>query len=110
MDSASKFLDRLPHRSGKGGAVGWLAAAIGVGPDAVITGGDTGNDLDMMRAEIGFRCIAVGNASEELSQVHEPQIYHAAAHYSARIHEDLIHYGWLPAAPKQYESAMQEVL
>ncbi len=97
--SAGKFLDLLPHRSGKGSAVSWLAAALGVDPIDVITAGDTGNDIDMMRADLGFRSIAVGNASEELSRVREPQIYHATAEYAAGIREGLEHYGWLPARP-----------
>lgn len=94
--SAGRFLDLLPHRSGKGGAVTWLAAALAVDPTDVITAGDTGNDLDMMRAELGFRAIAVGNATPELSEVREPHIYHATAHYAAGIREGLEHYGWLP--------------
>ena len=95
--SAGRFLDILPHRSGKGGAVSWLAAALAVDPGNVITAGDTGNDLDMMRAGLGFRAIAVGNASPELSEVREPHIYHATAHHAAGIREGLEHYGWLPA-------------
>ncbi len=97
--SASRFLDLLPHRSGKGGAVSWLAAALDVDPADVITAGDTGNDLDMMRRDLGFRSIAVGNASEELRRVREPHIYHAAADYAAGIREGLEHYGWLPTRP-----------
>jgi sucrose-6F-phosphate phosphohydrolase len=93
--SAGKFLDLLPHRSGKGGAVHYLAGELGM--DEVIVAGDTGNDLDMMRADLGFRCIAVGNASEELAVVHEPQIYHASAPYAAGIREGLEHYGWFSA-------------
>lgn len=96
--SAGRFLDLLPHFSGKGGAVAYLAKQLGVPPDAVVTSGDTGNDLDMMRHDLGFRCIAVGNAAEELRRVREPQIYHASAPYAAGIREGLVHYGWLPAA------------
>ncbi len=91
--SAGKFLDLLPHRSGKGGAVRYLAEQLGM--DQVVVAGDTGNDLDMMRADLGFSCIAVGNATEELASVHEPQIYHADAPYAAGIREGLEHYGWL---------------
>jgi sucrose-6F-phosphate phosphohydrolase len=91
--SAGKFLDLLPYRSGKGGAVRYLAGKLGA--DEVVVAGDTGNDLDMMRAELGFDCIAVGNASEELAAVKEPQIYHASASYAAGIREGLEHYGWL---------------
>jgi sucrose-6F-phosphate phosphohydrolase len=94
--SVGHFLDFLPGRSGKGEAVRYLADAYGVGPAAVITSGDSGNDLDMMRAELGFRCIAVGNASEELRTVRRPHIFHASAGYASGIREGLEHYGWLP--------------
>jgi sucrose-phosphate synthase len=93
--SARRFLDLLPVRSGKGGAVSYLASTLGIGADEVITAGDTGNDLDMMRRELGFRCIAVGNSADELRGVIEPQIYHARASYAAGIAEGLEHYGWL---------------
>jgi len=91
--SAGRFLDLLPHRSGKGGAVRYLAGQLGM--DEVVVAGDTGNDLDMMRAELGFSCIAVGNATEELAAVREPQIYHADAPYAVGIREGLEYYGWL---------------
>ena len=98
--SASRFLDLLPHRSGKGGAVSYMARELAI--QHVITAGDTGNDLDMMRADLGFRCIAVGNATEELRSVNEPHIYHATAAYAAGIREGLEHYGWLtPGSAKE---------
>ena len=62
----------------------------------MVTAGDTGNDIDMMRADLGFRGIAVGNSTEELRAGGEPQIYHARAHHAAGIREGLEHYGWLP--------------
>ncbi len=96
--SAGKFLDLLPHRSGKGGAVRYVAGQLDM--DEVIVAGDTGNDLDMMRADLGFHCIAVGNASDELAAVREPQIYHADAPYAAGIREGLEHYGWLSPQDK----------
>lgn len=94
--SVGRFLDLLPHRSGKGGAVAYLAEELGISPGNVVTAGDTGNDIDMMRADLGFRGIAVGNATEELRAVGEPQIYQARAHHAAGIREGLEHYGWLP--------------
>jgi len=97
--SAGRFLDLLPHFSGKGGAVAYLARSLGVSPGAVVTAGDTGNDIDMMRHDLGFRGIAVGNAAEELRRIREPQIYHATARHAAGIREGLVHYGWLPATP-----------
>ena len=58
---------------GKGRRGRLPARELAVPPDSVITAGDTGNDLDMMRDDLGFRCIAVGNATEELRRVNEPQ-------------------------------------
>lgn len=97
--SVGRFLDLLPYRSGKGGAVAYLAAELGIPPENVVTAGDTGNDIDMMRNELGFRSIAVGNSTDELRSVGEPQIYHARAHHAAGIREGLELYGWLPVRP-----------
>lgn len=93
--SADRFLDLLPARSGKGEAVIHAARRLGISPDSVITSGDTGNDLDMMRPELAVRCIAVGNAAPELKQHRGEHIYHAHAPYAAGIEEGLKYYGWL---------------
>lgn len=93
--SAGKFLDLLPIRSGKGEAVRFVAEQCGVTPEHVITCGDTGNDLDMMRPELGFRSIAVGNATEELKEFKTPHVYHARASFAAGIQEGLEAHGWL---------------
>jgi len=93
--SAGKFLDLLPIRSGKGEAVRFAAEQFGVTPAHVITSGDTGNDLDMMRPELGFRSIAVGNATEELREFRAPHVYHARAFYATGIQEGLEAHGWL---------------
>ncbi len=93
--SAGRFLDLLPIRSGKGEAVRFVARHYGLGPDNVITSGDSGNDLDMMRPELGFRSIAVGNAEEELKGFRAPNVYHARAFYAEGVQEGLEAYGWL---------------
>lgn len=93
--SANRFLDLLPINSGKGEAVRFLAESLNVAPENVITCGDTGNDLDMMRAELGVRSIAVGNAAEELRQFREPHVYHASAPFAAGVREGLRVYGWI---------------
>ena len=93
--SAGHFLDLLPARSGKGEAIRHLAHEVGIAAGNVITAGDTGNDLDMMRLELGFRAIAVGNASEELARYSADHLYHADAPYAAGIREGLERYGWL---------------
>ena len=93
--SAGKYLDLLPIRSGKGEAVRFVARHYGLEPENVITSGDSGNDLDMMRPELGFRSIAVGNAEEELQGFRAPHVYHARAFYAAGVQEGLEAYGWL---------------
>jgi sucrose-6F-phosphate phosphohydrolase len=93
--SAGRFLDLLPVRSGKGEAVRYLADEVGIAPENVITAGDSGNDLDMMRPELGFRCIAVGNASSELAEHSADGLYHAEGRYAAGVREGLEHFGWL---------------
>jgi sucrose phosphatase-like protein len=92
--SAGQFLDLLPARSGKGEAVGFVARKLGIPPDRVVTCGDTGNDLDMMRSELGFRSIAVGNAAPELKAFTAPSVYHARASFAAGIREGLEAHGW----------------
>ena len=92
--SAAKFLDLLPVRSGKGEAVRFAAGHFGIAPDQVITCGDTGNDLDMMRPELGFRSIAVGNSAPELKEFRAPNVYHARAPFAAGIREGLEAWGW----------------
>lgn len=92
--SAGQFLDLLPVRSGKGEAVSFVARELGIEPDQVITCGDTGNDLDMMRPELGFRSIAVGNAAPELEVFQAPNVYHARASFAAGIIEGLEAHGW----------------
>ncbi len=93
--SADRFLDVLPASSGKGEAVRYLAAHHNIPADCVLTCGDTGNDLDMMRPELGFLSVAVGNAAPELKQLRHARVYHATASFAAGIREGLQHYNWL---------------
>lgn len=95
--SAQRFLDVLPARSGKGEAVRNLAETLGIRPEDVVTAGDTGNDVDMMRPSLGFRSIAVGNATEELRAFRAPSVYQALDPFAAGVREGLVHYGWLQA-------------
>jgi sucrose-phosphate synthase len=95
--SDDRFLDLLPARSGKGAAVQFLAAELGVLPDNVVTAGDTGNDLDMMHPGLGFRSIIVGNATAELATFDGPHVVHAQASFASGVREGLVHHGWLPS-------------
>ncbi len=93
--SSGRFLDLLPWRSGKGEAVRYLADQLGVRVEDVVTAGDTGNDIDMMRPELGFRSIVVANASGELLRHRGASVYHAEAPHAEGIREGLVHFGWL---------------
>ena len=64
--SHGRYLDVLPRRAGKGRALRWLAAELGIPIHATFAAGDSGNDLDMLRA--AGTGIVVGN--------HDPEIAH----------------------------------
>lgn len=93
--SGGNLLDLLPEGAGKGSAAAFLARRLGVAAAAVVTAGDSGNDLDMMRPEFGFSSIVVGNAEPDLHDLSAPHIYHASQPYADGIAEGLQHFGWL---------------
>lgn len=95
VHSGGHLLDAIPAESGKGSATAFLARRLGLGPDAVITAGDSGNDLDMMRSELGFRSIVVGNADAEMRSIEADHVYMADAPYAAGIFEGLHRWGWV---------------
>ena len=64
--SHGRYLDILPRRAGKGEALRWLATELGIPIHATFAAGDSGNDLDMLRA--AGTGIVVGN--------HDPEIAH----------------------------------
>lgn len=96
IHSQDRFLDVLPPRSGKGGAVSFLADTLGIDAAHVVTAGDTGNDVDMMRPELGFRSIAVANSSPELQALRHDRLFHAGGDHALGIREGLVRFGWLP--------------
>lgn len=93
--SGGKYLDILPSNAGKGAAIDYLVQSLGIDRGNVITCGDSGNDLDMMRAELGFRCIIVANASPELKQLTAPHLYQATKPNALGIEEGLRRVGWI---------------
>lgn len=95
--SGGRYLDILPEGAGKGAAVAWVAEHSGLSREDVVVAGDSGNDLDMMTPELGFRSIVVGNASPELRQHDGPRVYHATATHASGVREGLVHLGWLEA-------------
>jgi len=91
--SSGRDLDIVPAGSGKGAAVAWLAARLGLLPAQVFTCGDSGNDAEMLGG--GYCSVAVGNAKPELLNLIPGTVYRARAGYAAGVLEGLRHYGWL---------------
>lgn len=85
--SCDEFLDLLPVKSSKSGAVKYIIERFGVKKEDVIVCGDSGNDLDLPRA--GFKGIIVGNAHTELRNYKGKNAYHATEKYSTGIIEGL---------------------
>ena len=85
--SCDEFLDFLPVKSSKAGAVSYVIKRFGVKKEDVIVCGDSGNDLELFKA--GFKGIIVGNAHAELKNYKGKNAYHAAKEYSAGIIEGL---------------------
>ena len=91
--SSNEFLDFLPVKSGKAGAVSYIVGKFGIDGEAVVVCGDSGNDLDMFN--LGFKGIIVGNAQAELKNFEGANAYHAVAEYSAGIIEGLAHFSFI---------------
>ena len=94
--SGDHWLDVLPAGAGKGAAAAHLADRFGVDAARVVTAGDSGNDLDMMRPELGFHSVAVANAHPELATHRAPRLRHAGRSHAGGIIEALEGLGWLP--------------
>lgn len=86
--SHERYLDVLPANASKGRAVKHIAARLGVDLGQVVTAGDSGNDMDMLRAAGG--AIVVGNAAPELDPLRQdPTAYFAQQDYAAGILEGI---------------------
>lgn len=70
--SCQHFLDIIPRRAGKGNALAWICARLGIPLSQVIVAGDTANDCDMFRLP-DVRGILVGNALSELRTTCHPE-------------------------------------
>lgn len=91
--SGGEFLDLLPLKSSKAGAVKYIVDRFGVNKQDVVICGDSGNDLDIFN--LGFKGIIVGNAHPELKRFNGKNAYHAVAEYSAGIIEGLRHFDFI---------------
>lgn len=91
--SCRQFLDVVPITAGKGLALGWLCARLGIDLHEVVVCGDTANDAAMFELP-GVRGIVVGNALPELlSSVRDRDVYVAAGWMAEGLIQGLRHFG-----------------
>ncbi|WP_062012762.1 HAD-IIB family hydrolase [Aureimonas sp. AU4] len=91
IHSHGRYLDILPLRASKGTAVNWVRRLYGLGREAVFVAGDSGNDIEMLRAIP--QAIIVGNFSDGLPEL--PGLGHtyvARATHARGIIEGVAHF------------------
>lgn len=90
IPSHGRFIDILPQRAGKVGALAFEAARLGLGLADCLAAGDSGNDACMLEA--AGRAIVVGNALAELRLDDRPDLFRATARHAAGVIEGLTHF------------------
>ena len=88
--SVERFLDVLPRAAGKGPATRFLASALRIDDADVLTFGDSGNDLDMLRA--GFRGTIVANALPELLAEAPRGVYRSPSTFADGVLDGIRHW------------------
>ncbi|MCB1230318.1 MAG: HAD-IIB family hydrolase [Verrucomicrobiae bacterium] len=87
--SSNRDLDFLPVRANKGNALAWLGERVGIGNEAIVVAGDSGNDASMYEVE-AVRGILVANAELALVEsVRKISPYHASQPCAAGVIEGL---------------------
>lgn len=90
--SRNRCVDVLPVRASKGHALRYVSWRFGIDMSHVLTAGDSGNDIDMLRGL--SRGIVVGNYSKEVSVLRKSKdVYFSAQANAAGILDGLKHYG-----------------
>jgi len=88
------YLDALPPRAGKDGALRFLAKALGLPTHRVVCAGDSGNDESMLGA--GFPAIIVGNHEACLEALRGSKgVHFAKAGYARGVLEGLEALGFM---------------
>ena len=92
--SYGEYLDVLPGPLGKGNAVRFLQAELGVEAERVIVAGDAGNDCQMFAT--GFKGVIPVNALDELKTFAcQPWHYHSPHPAALGVLDGLRHFGFL---------------
>ncbi|MCZ0960946.1 HAD family hydrolase [Paracoccus benzoatiresistens] len=91
IPSHGRFIDILPQRAGKAGALSFEARRLGLTLADCVAAGDSGNDACMLSA--AGRAIVVGNAWAELRLADRPGLYRAQAAHASGVIEGLDHFG-----------------
>lgn len=86
-------LDIIPLMAGKGAAIQYMQAMLGIKDHQVVTAGDSANDLDMFNPP--NKGIIVANAEAALRSLQGEHIYHAKLRYAAGLLEGLHYWGVL---------------
>ncbi|MDA0660716.1 MAG: HAD-IIB family hydrolase, partial [Planctomycetota bacterium] len=90
--SRNRCVDILPVRASKGHALRYVSWRFGIDMSHVLTAGDSGNDIDMLRGL--SRGIVVGNYSKEVGVLRKSNdVYFSAQANAAGILDGLKHYG-----------------
>ncbi len=91
--SHEAYLDLLPARASKGGALKYLAHRWGLPLEHLLVAGDSGNDAEMLTS--GAFGIVVGNYSPELRNLRGREgVYFAEAEHAGGILEGIDHFGF----------------
>jgi sucrose-phosphate synthase len=101
----NRYLDLLPFRASKGGAVRYLSYKWNIPLDQFITAGNSGNDIDMLSGKV--KGIAVANYSPELEELRKNRsIYFAKFSLARGVLEGVLHY--VSSDPAFRDIALQE--
>lgn len=80
--SHGHLLDVVPHQAGKGAAVLHVASRLNISRQRIIAAGDSGNDIDMLRA--AAHPVIVANHSSELADWYQERRAYCAKHAHAQ--------------------------
>jgi sucrose-phosphate synthase len=90
--SRNRCVDVLPVRASKGHALRYVSWRFGIDMSHVLTAGDSGNDIDMLRGL--SRGIVVGNYSREVGVLRKSKdVYFSEQANAAGVLDGLRHYG-----------------